>query len=83
MMEFISIVIPAILPGVIGLWFDLADGILQGVIFSYLTVIYIGEVLEGAPSLGCRIRRDPGQSFIFGTKTNLTTPGGNRKWTKD
>lgn len=48
LMEFISIVIPAILPGVIGLWFDLADGILQGVIFSYLTVIYIGEVLEGA-----------------------------------
>lgn len=48
LMEFIYLIVPAILPGVIGLWFDLADGILQGVIFTYLTVNYIGEVIEGA-----------------------------------
>ena len=48
LMEFIYVVAPAILPGLVGIWFDLADGILQGVIFTYLTVIYIGEVLEGA-----------------------------------
>jgi len=48
LMEFIYLIVPAILPGVIGLWFDLADGILQAVIFTYLTVTYIGEILEGA-----------------------------------
>ena len=48
LMEFIYIIIPIIVPGVVGLWFDLADGILQGVIFTYLSVTYIGEVLEGA-----------------------------------
>ena len=48
LMEFVYIIFPAILPGVIGLWFDLADGLLQGVVFAYLTVIYIGEIVEGA-----------------------------------
>ena len=48
LMEFIYIIIPAILPGIIGLWFDLADGLLQGIIFTYLSVNYIGEVIEGA-----------------------------------
>ena len=48
LMEFVYIVVPAFLPGIIGLWFDLADGLLQGVIFTYLSVTYIGEVLEGA-----------------------------------
>ncbi len=48
LMEFIYIVIPVILPGLVGLWFDLADGILQGVIFTYLTINYISEVIEGA-----------------------------------
>lgn len=45
-MEFISITVPIILPGIIGLWFDLADGLLQAVIFSYLTMSYIGEIVE-------------------------------------
>lgn len=48
LMEFIYIIVPAIVPGIIGLWFDLADGILQGVIFAYLTATYVGEVIEGA-----------------------------------
>lgn len=50
LMEFISIIIPAGVPGLFGLWFDIADGILQAVIFSYLTVTYIGEIIEGAES---------------------------------
>jgi F-type H+-transporting ATPase subunit a len=48
LMEFIYLIVPVILPGVVGLWFDLADGLLQGVIFTYLTVTYIGEVIEGS-----------------------------------
>lgn len=48
LMEFIYLIVPVILPGLIGLWFDLADGILQGVIFTYLTITYVGEVIEGA-----------------------------------
>ncbi len=45
-MEFISILVPIILPGILGLWFDLADGILQAVVFAYLTMSYIGEIVE-------------------------------------
>ena len=40
LMEFIYLIVPVIIPGVIGLWFDLADGLLQGVIFTYLSVTY-------------------------------------------
>jgi F-type H+-transporting ATPase subunit a len=50
LMEFIYLIMPVFLPGVVGLWFDLADGILQGVIFTYLTATYIGETLENAHS---------------------------------
>lgn len=48
LMEFISIVLPVILPGILGIWFDLADGILQGGVFAYLSTVYIGEIVEGA-----------------------------------
>jgi F-type H+-transporting ATPase subunit a len=48
LMEFIYLIVPAILPGIVGLWFDLADGLLQAVIFTYLTATYIGEVVESA-----------------------------------
>jgi F-type H+-transporting ATPase subunit a len=48
LMEFIFIILPAILPGILGLWFDIADGILQAGVFSYLTLVYIGEIVEGA-----------------------------------
>jgi len=50
LMEFIYIVIPAIIPGILGIWFDIADGVLQAIIFSYLATSYIGEILEGAES---------------------------------
>lgn len=45
-MEFISICIPCILPGVLGLWFDIMDGIIQAIVFAYLTMSYIGENVE-------------------------------------
>ena len=45
-MEFLHIVAPIIAPAAFGLWFDLADGMLQAVIFSYLTIYYIGESIE-------------------------------------
>lgn len=45
-MEFLYIVVPIVLPGVFGLWFDIVDGMLQAVIFSYLTMSYIGEIVE-------------------------------------
>ena len=45
-MKFLSVIIPAFLPGVFGLWFDIGDGILQAIVFSYLTMSYIGEIVE-------------------------------------
>ncbi len=48
LMEFVYIVFPMLLPGLLGLWFDLADGILQGVIFTYLTITYVSEIIEDA-----------------------------------
>lgn len=45
-MKFLSIVVPAFIPGVFGLWFDIGDGILQAIVFSYLTMSYIGEIVE-------------------------------------
>jgi F-type H+-transporting ATPase subunit a len=60
LMEFIYLVMPVFLPGFIGLWFDLADGILQGVIFTYLTATYIGETLENAHS---SFREKPGPAL--------------------
>jgi F-type H+-transporting ATPase subunit a len=48
LMEFIYLVVPIIIPGILGIWFDIFDGILQAVIFTYLSTSYIGEILEGA-----------------------------------
>ncbi len=50
LMEFIYILVPMVVPGIFGLWFDIADGILQAIIFTYLTITYIGEIIEGAHS---------------------------------
>lgn len=47
-MDFIFIVIPAVIPGILGIWFDIVDGILQAAIFSYLSIVYIGEIVSGA-----------------------------------
>ena len=45
-MEFLHCAVPVILPGVAGLWFDIIDGMIQAVVFAYLTMSYIGENVE-------------------------------------
>ncbi|MBO4635753.1 MAG: F0F1 ATP synthase subunit A [Clostridiales bacterium] len=45
-MEFLFILCPVIFPGVFSLWFDIADGMIQAVVFAYLTMSYIGEIVE-------------------------------------
>lgn len=45
-MEFLDIVCPILLPGIAGLWFDIIDGMIQAVVFAYLTMSYIGENVE-------------------------------------
>lgn len=47
-MEFISLLVPVVLPGILGLWFDLIDALIQAVVFAYLMMSYIGEIVEGA-----------------------------------
>ncbi len=54
LMEFLSLIVPFIVPGVFSLWFDLMDGILQAVVFCYLTTSYIGEVVESAHAVAER-----------------------------
>ena len=46
MMELINIAIPVILPGVLSLYFDIFDGLLQAFIFAFLTTLYMAEALE-------------------------------------
>lgn len=48
LMEFMTIVMPLILPGILGIWFDVLDGVIQGGVFAYLTIVYIGEFIENA-----------------------------------
>ncbi len=54
LMEFLSIIVPVIVPGVFSLWFDLMDGILQAIVFCYLTISYVGEVVESAHAVAER-----------------------------
>src|SRR5690606_15081314 len=46
MMELIYLAFPLIMPGVLSLYFDLFDGILQAFIFTFLTTLYMAEALE-------------------------------------
>lgn len=45
-MQLLEMVLPVGLPALAGLYFDLFDGILQAVVFTYLSTIFIGEALE-------------------------------------
>lgn len=45
-MELINLSIPAFLPGVISIYFDIFDGILQAYVFVFLTSLYIAEAIE-------------------------------------
>lgn len=46
MMELVYLAFPLIIPGVLSLYFDLFDGILQAFIFTFLTTLYMAEALE-------------------------------------
>lgn len=48
LLEFVALVVPLALPAVLGLWFDVGDGIIQGAIFMFLSINYIGEIVEKA-----------------------------------
>ena len=45
-MQLIEIVAPIAFPPLAGLYFDLFDGLIQAVVFSYLSTIYIAEAIE-------------------------------------
>jgi F-type H+-transporting ATPase subunit a len=45
-MELLYIAIPIILPGVLSIYFDIFDGILQAYVFCFLTSLYIAEAIE-------------------------------------
>ncbi len=45
-MELIKIYVPVVLPMVLGLYFDIFDGLLQAYIFVFLTSLYIQEAFE-------------------------------------
>jgi F-type H+-transporting ATPase subunit a len=45
-MEMLYILVPFFVPAVFGVYFDLFDGVIQAFIFSYLSLVYIGEIIE-------------------------------------
>ena len=45
-MQLIEAVAPVIFPPIAGLYFDLFDGLIQAVVFSFLSTIYIAEAIE-------------------------------------
>ncbi|HZK29523.1 MAG TPA: FoF1 ATP synthase subunit a [Clostridia bacterium] len=55
LLGFVKTVIPLILPSILGLWFDVADGLIQGLIFMYLTTTYLGEVVEKSENTAERL----------------------------
>ena len=45
-MELVKMVVPAVVPVAFSLYFDIFDGIIQTIVFVFLTAIFIGESLE-------------------------------------
>jgi F-type H+-transporting ATPase subunit a len=45
-MQLIEAVAPIFFPPILGLYFDLFDGLIQAVVFSFLSTIYIAEAIE-------------------------------------
>lgn len=48
LIAFLRAVVPLFLPQILGLWFDIGDGIIQAIVFAYLTISYVGEIVEKA-----------------------------------
>lgn len=45
-MELIKIICPAVIPAVFSLYFDLFDGLIQTIVFVFLTALFTGDALE-------------------------------------
>jgi len=45
-MEIITIILPVFLPPIAGLYFDLFDGLIQAMVFVFLSTLYISEAVE-------------------------------------
>lgn len=45
-MEMIKLVVPAVLPAVFSIYFDLFDGLIQTVVFVFLTTLFTGEGIQ-------------------------------------
>ncbi len=45
-MELITMLVPVFLPPVFSLYFDFFDGIIQAVVFTFLSTLYIAEAVE-------------------------------------
>jgi F-type H+-transporting ATPase subunit a len=47
-MELIKALVPVVVPVAFSLYFDIFDGIIQTIVFVFLTALFTGEALEGA-----------------------------------
>lgn len=45
-MEMLKFVAPAVLPAIFSLYFDLFDGLIQTVVFVFLTTLFTGEGIK-------------------------------------
>ena len=45
-MQLVEIVMPVGLPPILGLYFDLFDGLVQAVVFGFLSAVYVAEAIE-------------------------------------
>jgi F-type H+-transporting ATPase subunit a len=45
-MQLVEAVVPVLAPPILGLYFDLFDGLIQAVVFAFLSTIYIAEAIE-------------------------------------
>ena len=45
-MEMIKLLVPAVLPAIFSLYFDLFDGLIQTIVFVFLTTLFTGEGIK-------------------------------------
>ena len=45
-MELVTLVVPAGVPAILSLYFDVFDGLIQAYVFVFLTSLYIAEAVE-------------------------------------
>ena len=45
-MEMLKLLVPVVLPAVFSLYFDLFDGLIQTVVFVFLTTLFTGEGIK-------------------------------------